>query len=288
MLLPWSPSYRRTRLKGEPSFFIRFTFFIIIFTEGKKLSIESLIKNEEFFHHFQPIYCLENMGIVGFEGLLRSQKHPSPQEMFKIAKSGNMLYELDSRSIHKAIKTYSNTGFSKKDGKLFLNILPSTILHENFSYFISKILEANYHINQDIVLEISETEEMIDFKQFKQKVLELKKHGILLALDDIGAGYFNIRAIIELQPDYLKLDRYLSISLLESNEKQSVISYFLDYVEKYMNKTHIILEGLETEDEMMVAKSLGISVAQGFLLGKPALLEDITQTRINYENSINS
>ncbi|HDJ1468230.1 TPA: EAL domain-containing protein [Clostridioides difficile] len=81
-----------------------------------------------------------------------------------------------------------------------------------------------------------------------------------------------MKTIIELEPDYLKLDRYFSQDLKSSKQKQSLISFFLNYCQEY--KSQLILEGLENEMDMEMAKSLGIPIAQGYLLGKPALLTE--------------
>jgi len=236
------------------------------------LSIEDFIKEEKFFHHFQPIFCLKTGNILGFEVLLRSNMYSNPEYIFQEAIKGNKLYELDSGSIHKAISTYNSAGLSKKDGKLFLNILPSTIVNPDFPYFLNKIMAENYLNSQEIILEISESENIQDFDTFKTRILEIKKHGFLIAIDDIGHGYCNLKTIIELNPDYLKLDRYFSKELKSSKQKQSLISFFLNYCQEY--KSQLILEGLEDELDMEMAKSLGIPIAQGYLLGKPALLTE--------------
>ncbi|MFV2051121.1 EAL domain-containing protein, partial [Metabacillus sp. YM-086] len=219
------------------------------------MSIEDFINEEKFFHHFQPIYYLKTGNILGYEVLLRSNMYSNPEYVIQEAIKEKKLYELDSGSIHKAISTYNSAGLSKKDGKLFLNILPSTILNSNFPYFINKIIAENYLSNQEFILEISESENIQDFDTFKTRILELKKQGFFIAIDDIGHGYCNLKTIIELEPDYLKLDRYFSQDLKSSKQKQSLISFFLNYCQEY--KSQLILEGLENEMDMEMAKSLG-------------------------------
>lgn len=234
------------------------------------MSIVSFIREEQFYHFFQPICNLENWGKVGYEVLLRSNKYPNPEYTFQEAQKEKQLYELDSRSIHKAIMTYHSAGLSKKEGFLFLNVFPSTILNQNFLSFLNQITE-NFVRGQQIVLEISETEIIDDFEVFKDKILSLKQQGILIAVDDIGKGYSNFKSIIELEPDYLKLDRYFAKDLHVSKQKQSVVKNFISYCQE--NDSSLILEGIENEKDLAIAKVLGISMGQGYILGKPALIK---------------
>lgn len=236
------------------------------------LSIKSFIREEKFYHFFQPIYNLDGWNKLGYEVLLRSTVYPNPELTFEEAKKEKQLYELDSRSIHKAVLTYQSAGLTKKVGKLFLNILPSTILNPNFPSFINKIISDNCISSQQIVFEISESENIVEFDFFKKRVSELKKQGFLIAIDDIGRGYSNFKSIIELEPDYLKLDRYFAQGLHLSEEKQTVISFFLTYCKQF--KSQLILEGIEEEAEMAAAKAIGVPIAQGYIFGKPALLQE--------------
>ncbi|MBO1515067.1 EAL domain-containing protein [Metabacillus bambusae] len=234
------------------------------------MSIEELIKNNDYFHNYQPIYNISNWKIAGYEGLLRTKKFPNPEFAFLTAKKEKQLYELDSRSIHKAVITYNAAGFTKTDGYLFLNVFPSTILHANFPLFYKKIITDDNLSCQQIVFEISDLESITDLTTLKQKIIELKIQGFLIAIDDIGKGNSDLRAIIELEPEYIKLDRYFSDNLLESKQKQDFIQMFINYSENY--NTKLILEGLENEKDLAVAKSLGITYAQGYILGKPKKL----------------
>ncbi|WP_138417271.1 EAL domain-containing protein [Aquibacillus sediminis] len=237
------------------------------------MSIENFITAERFFHFFQPIYHLNGREKIGYEALLRSDSYPNPEYVFEAAKQANLLYALDSASIQKAVSSYQEDGFSKKDGKVFVNILPSTILHQDFPTFISHTKMESHLKTQQIVLEISETENITNYDALKKRILELKALGFQIAIDDFGKGFANIQNLIELEADYLKLDRYLAQDLHQSKQKQSFISFFVNYCEQ--NESQLILEGLETEAEMEAAQSLGISLGQGYFLCRPSRLKDI-------------
>lgn len=246
-------------------------YIAFITKEAEALSIESLIKKEDFHHHFQPIYNIKNGSIIGYEGLFRSNHHSNPEETFLKAKKEKQLFALDSRSIRKAFFTYLKEGFSKKDGSLFLNILPSTILHPNFPSFIKEFITEEHFNSQEIIFEISERELISDLTALKNRIKELKEQGFKFALDDVGKGYANIELIVELEPNFIKMDRYFTSNINTSNEKQTIINFFVYYCEKFNMK--LILEGIENEIELALAKSLGLLYGQGYKLGKPALLK---------------
>lgn len=234
---------------------------------------ENFIKNEEFFHHFQPIYNLNGWRVIGYEVLLRSNIFPNPEAAFELARRNKQLYELDSRSIHKAVLTYLMAGFSKRDGKLFINVFPSTLQNKDFHSFIDNIMY-DYHLSsQQIVLEICESEQILDMKGFVKIINELKRNGISIALDDVGKGHGDIQKIIELEPDFIKLDQYFADDLPNSKKKQDIIKSLMQYCDRFQSQ--LILEGLETLEELNFAKRFGILLGQGYVLGKPENLKRI-------------
>lgn len=235
------------------------------------MSIKSLINEGDFYHHFQPIYNIKEDLIVGYEGLFRSKHHSNPETTFNEAKKENQLFALDTQSIQKAFQTYKSEGFSKKDGSLFLNILPSTLLHDDFSPFIQGFVNEKQMESQEIIFEISERECISDKSKLKYKMNELKEQGFKFALDDVGTGYANVELVVELEPDVIKMDRYFSTNLNTSKEKQTIIDFFQTYCEKF--GVSLILEGIENDFELSIAKSLGLYFGQGYKLGRPDILK---------------
>lgn len=234
---------------------------------------ENFIEKEEFYHYYQPIYNLNDWTIIGYEVFLRSDLFSNPEETFEVARLKKRLYELDSRSIHKAIETFKQAGFAKKHGKLFINVFPSTLQNERFQPFIIDIMNNLQVSCQQIVLEILESEQIEDYTMLKESINSLKNQGFLLAVDDFGKGNSDIRRIIESDPDYIKLDRYFTIDLIKSKEKQFVLKLVLDYCNVFNKK--LILEGIELPEHLALAKASGITYGQGYAIGKPTSLKEI-------------
>ncbi|WP_077619712.1 EAL domain-containing protein [Bacillus sinesaloumensis] len=232
---------------------------------------DPLVVKVGMYHEFQPIMNVKENKPLGFEALVRSNVLPNPAYIFRVARESGKLYEMDCASIQLAIETYLADGYTSEDGKLFLNILPSTILHDSFLDFVKELVKKNDLSNQEIILEISESEEIGDFKTFVNRTSLLKELDFKIAIDDCGSGYSDIKNFIELDPHYLKLDRYFSKELAACDKKVELIKSVMGFVEKF--NSELILEGLEREVDLEIVRSMGIEYAQGYLLGRPASLK---------------
>lgn len=217
-------------------------------------------------HVFQPIYHLKNNEIYGYELLLRSASHPNPEKFFSLAKKNNQLYEVDMISIEEAFQTIEKHKQILEDKYLFINIFPSTLLHKDFLLKFGSLQAKNKIDANHIVFEVNEAEKAENLEDLNHILNELKSYGFQIALDDLGKGEFTFRSIVELEPTIAKIDRFFSQGLKESSKKQKLLKLLLEFFE---SDSRVILEGLEYEEDLESAKSLGITFGQGFLLGKP-------------------
>jgi EAL domain-containing protein (putative c-di-GMP-specific phosphodiesterase class I) len=222
------------------------------------------------YHHFQPLWYLEQFNIFGYEALLRHDQFQNPEEYFQKARELDRLYELDTLSISNAIEVFSH--FEHK--YLFLNVYPSTVLNNCFPIFIDKILNLYPMINGRIVFELNESlleEDYWNEPTFKERINLLRNQKFLIALDDVGKGGASLQKIIEFKPDYIKLDRFFSFELSLNPEKQRMIEYISGYCNDF--QIQLILEGIEKASDLAFAKSLNVQMAQGYLLAKPHPIE---------------
>jgi EAL domain-containing protein (putative c-di-GMP-specific phosphodiesterase class I) len=234
------------------------------------VEIQKLSVKDDFYHHYQPIFDIRTGELFGYEGLLRTDHFLSPEMFFDFAKKKNKLYELDSRSIYKAAVTYAEEGYFSRAGKLLLNVFPSTLTNPLFPTFINQILSSINLSTEQIILEINE-DEILDFNKITKAVVKLKNLGIGIAIDDSGKGHSSIKSVIELNPQIIKLDRYFILNF--NPKKIDVIQFLLHFCEKYSCK--LIIEGVEEPKTLTLLKSLGVQYVQGYLLGRPSLLNEI-------------
>ena len=151
---------------------------------------------------------------------------------------------------------------------LFLNVRPTTIHDPNFrAEALSRTLEACRLRPSDVVFEISEQESIGNFDIFREVRDYYRKLGFRIALDDTGAGYASLEAVMELSPDFIKVDRAFISGIDEDPARQELLRA-LRSVSEQIN-ARIIAEGLDTLEELETLGRLGIPYGQGWLFGKP-------------------
>ncbi|MGD6965895.1 EAL domain-containing protein [Rossellomorea vietnamensis] len=237
------------------------------------LSLSNIITNEKFWNVFQPVYDLRSDTLIGYESLFRCDFDSNPELVFYHAKKTGILYELDTASVKRSIRVF-NEYFSQNNKSLpFLsvNLYPSTIKHPFFIQFLHKLLEEVELPAEKVILEINEAEQNDDFVQFRKVLHDLKSRGFLIAMDDLGKGNSSLKMVLELEPQIIKFDRYFSMDLSKNTKKQRLLQAIIEFAKE---DTCFILEGIETEEDLAAAKSIGVQFGQGYLLGRPEKLED--------------
>ncbi|MBP1990186.1 EAL domain-containing protein [Paenibacillus eucommiae] len=236
--------------------------------------MSDLMQADSYYPVFQPLVQLMTGHVFGYEALLRSITNQSPETLFRAARAADCLNDLDILSIKKAISAYfTETTFTSSAPLLFINVFPSTLLHPAFDEFLHEGLSHYPPLDKRIVLEINEANEedkMWEIRLLGQKIRGLRQSGFLIALDDVGSGAASLKKIIEYEPDIVKLDRYFGHHLSASRNKQKLISLFINYC---AGQTQLVLEGIEEPEDLETAKTLGVPVGQGFLLGRPDSLK---------------
>jgi len=242
-------------------------------------TIETLIAKQDFFHHFQPICHLHNRKPLGYEALIRSKSIPRVDLLFAAAVKEDVLYKLDTMSVYNAIAAFFAEAAPLTSGAyLFVNIFPSTLAVDSFSGFIDKLAGRYRTCAPHIVFEINETlSDMLDWNhpQFIRNVARLRQHGFLIAFDDIGEGAATLKRMVEIAPDFMKMDRFFGKDLSDNDKKRKIVKFFVDYCTE---DSKLILEGIEEAEDLAQALGLGVTLGQGYLLARPGPLPDVAAT----------
>ena len=237
-----------------------------------KEKLQELLIKEEISTVFQPIVNLQTFEVMGYEALTRGPKgteYENPYFLFEIAREVGLVFELDricrKKALLQATQLDTNT-------KLFINCLPSTIHDPEFKgNYLKEFLADVQRIPTNIVMEISEREAINDYGVFREAMEYYSDLGFSIAIDDTGAGYSSLEAIVELKPHFLKLDISMVRGIGDNLLKQAMTKAMVSFAGN-MN-TQIIAEGIETKEELETLKNMGIPLGQGFLLGRPTSIE---------------
>jgi EAL domain-containing protein (putative c-di-GMP-specific phosphodiesterase class I) len=106
------------------------------------------------------------------------------------------------------------------------------------------------------------------FEQCHGVLAEIRARGILLAVDDLGAGYSNLKYIEELNPQVVKLDRQLVAGVRRNSRQEKLVRSIIRLCHDMDAK--VVAEGIETLDELAAARDAGADYCQGYLLARPS------------------
>jgi EAL domain-containing protein (putative c-di-GMP-specific phosphodiesterase class I) len=220
---------------------------------------------------YEPIVDVATKTVFGYEALARGPvgtEFHSPQALFAAAEEEALVFELDClcrrSGLDGAIGLPSDTA-------LFLNVRPTTIQDPSFRpEALIRTLERTKLRPSEVVFEISEQESIANFEIFKEIRDEYRKLGFRFALDDTGAGYASLQTVIELEPDFIKVDRALIAGVDTDLARQALLKALHAMASGIGAK--IIAEGLDTLEELETLGELEIPFGQGWLFGKPTPL----------------
>jgi EAL domain-containing protein (putative c-di-GMP-specific phosphodiesterase class I) len=233
--------------------------------DEKRERIGGVIASGEFATVYQAIWDIRSRQAVGFECLTRFSAPPSrpPNEWFGEAAEVGLGTELELATMRAALGVLA----SLPDGvHLAINASVETIMRREFADIMGELpLER-------IVLEITEHTDVADYEELLSALQPLRRRGVKLAVDDAGAGYSSLRHILNLQPDFIKLDMDLIRHIDIDPARRALASALIVFA----RDTHsiIIAEGVETASELATLQSLGVQQVQGYFLGRPMPLED--------------
>lgn len=229
------------------------------------------ILDQRIYSVYEPIVEVTTRTVFGYEALARGPERSrfhSPISLFTAAEDHDLVFELDcacrESGLRGAMDFPSGT-------KLFLNIRPTTIHDPNFHEDrLIETLERRRLSPRDVVFEISEQESIRSFGAFREMRDHYRRLGFQFALDDTGAGYAGLEELVEIEPDYIKIDRSMVSGVDQDPARQDVLSAVLQLADKM--GAQVIGEGLDTLEELEMLGRLGIRFGQGWLFGHPTPL----------------
>lgn len=217
---------------------------------------------------YEPIVEVGTNVVFGYEALARGPEGTefhAPIAMFREAQRQDMVYELDC--LCRASGLEGAVDFPA-GSKLFLNVLPSAIHDPDFrAERLTATLASCRLTPQDVVFEVSEQESIRDFDAFREMRDYYRSLGFAFALDDVGSGYAGLEALLEISPEYVKIDRAFVSGVDEDPLRQDLLRALQSLSEKTGAK--MIGEGLDTLEELSMLGKLGIHFGQGWLFGHP-------------------
>ncbi|MDA0713311.1 MAG: EAL domain-containing protein [bacterium] len=225
----------------------------------------------------QPIVSIQKeacftLGMESLARIINNANSWSPELLFAYASNKELLFEMDLACIKSALIESEPI---KNQGKLFLNVRPLSLVNPDFLPDFISMCEHYGFLTNNIVLELTEQQSIINRKQFFATVSQLREHKIQIALDDFGVGFANLNWIEDLKPEYIKISGLFCQDLESDKIKQAIIQSISQLAIRL--KIETILEHVETADQFEIAKKLGVDNAQGFYFCAPKSCNQLQQ-----------
>jgi EAL domain-containing protein (putative c-di-GMP-specific phosphodiesterase class I) len=224
------------------------------------VSLQRLVSVEEVGVVFQPIVDLLTGEPFAQEALVRCRRTglSSPPVLFERAVSSGCAGRLGRMIREIAVPLCAGT-------PLFLNVHPQE-LHEGW---LVRPDDPIYAHDSEVFLEITESVPLTHYQLCFDVLREVRtRGGVHLVVDDLGAGYSNLKRISDLEPKVVKLDRGLVCGLDRSARQQQLVSSVVRLCQDL--QATVVAEGIETQDELHALTDTGAQYGQGFLLARPA------------------
>jgi diguanylate cyclase (GGDEF)-like protein len=249
-----------------------------------ELDIRQAIVDNEFELHYQPVVDLGSDGIAGCEALLR-WRHPergmiSPAEFIPIAEETGLICQIGDWVLATACAEATNW---PSNVRIAVNVSPVQFRSHAFALKVANVLATTGLPAHRLELEITEAVLIRDDEAALTMLQHLRAIGVRIALDDFGTGYSSLSYLRRFPFDKIKIDRCFVNDIAESTGSSSIVQAVIN-IANAQNMT-TTAEGVETEQQKEMLRTLGCTEMQGFLFSRPRPVAEI-RTLLSPANSI--
>ena len=235
-----------------------------------------ILRENRLFSVFQPIVrCPQNEeelrapSVYAYECLLRGRVDGQivfPGPMLELARGADLLFQMDLAARRAALFCAAQHGISTR---IFINFSPNAIYnpYSCLDSTVQMVDELKFRREQ-IVFEILESERLPEISHLKRIVAFYREQGFGVALDDVGSGYSSLSVLLQLRPDFIKLDKELIRGVHEDADKALVVRKLVETACDL--GMQVIAEGVETAEELTWLRAQGAHYVQGYLVARPA------------------
>jgi EAL domain-containing protein (putative c-di-GMP-specific phosphodiesterase class I) len=225
--------------------------------------------------HYQPIVSLTSGRISGFEALVR-WTHPergpiSPAQFIPIAEETGLIVPLGRWVLRQAcmeLAAWQRRLGNPRPCTMSVNLSSKQLNQPDLAYQIAQILVETGIAGEDLQLEITESAILEHPDAAKTILLKLKELGLRLSIDDFGTGYSSLAYLQRFPIDSLKIDRSFVQHVGSGTENDDArIARTIVMIGRNLGKS-VVAEGIETDSQLALMRSVECDHAQGFLFSK--------------------
>ena len=233
-----------------------------------KRCIKYALEHKNVIPFFQPITNRDGE-IIKYEALVRivefdggAKKILPPCDFLDISMSSGLYIK-----IAKEMLVQSLSFFAQRSEKISINFLPNDFFNPSIMDILVEQIK-KFDSPKRVIVEITEQEGVENFDMLRKAAEKLREMGVQIAIDDFGSGYANYAHVLEIKPDYIKIDGSLIQNILTESDSKILVKSIVRFA-KELNIT-TVAEFVENEEIFELLKEYGVDEFQGYYFGRPS------------------
>jgi len=240
--------------------------------------LNTALQEKQFFLLYEPIFDLRSRRAVGLEAVLRWQ-HPkrgvlAPEDFIPLAEDTELIVPIGRWALEEACSRAAAWNVAGHSVAVSMKVSPNQMARDGFATDVRRALQQSGIDPSLLMLEIAETTAMHDLAETSERLEQVKRLGVRVAIDDFGgSGYARHSDLKRIPLDALKVDR-ASLARSEDEDYRSWLLEAILIVGRELSLT-VITTGIETHEQLAALHEMGCTTVQGPLLGKAADANEI-------------
>jgi diguanylate cyclase (GGDEF)-like protein len=239
--------------------------------------LNAALQGRQLFLLYDPVYDLGTGRVAGLSALIRWQ-HPKrgvldPEDFIPLAEETGLIVPLGRWALEEACNRGAAWTVAGHRIGISVSVSPNQLNRDGFETDVRRALQQSGIEPSLLTLEIAETTVIRDVDSAAERLEEIKRLGVRIAIDDFGDGYAHHADLKRLPLDFLTVDRG-SLAASDDDDYRSWLLQAIVVMGRDLSLT-VIAKGVETDEQMAALRQMGYTMVQGPLVGEPVTAQGV-------------